>query len=109
MRLRAMHYLPVLAVILLAAPVWAHTESVQLQLIHSATIAGTHLSPGHDDFKVKDSAKEVNVVENGNVIAQVPCKWIQLTRKNPYSDVQFNKNQITELDFSGKNEAVKFR
>jgi hypothetical protein len=109
MRLRPKHYLPGLAVILLAAPLWAHTESVEMQINHPVTIAGKQLNPGDYNFKVKDAAKQVDVMRDGNVVAQVACNWVQLSKKAPYSDVQFTKDQITEIDFGGKTEAVKFR
>lgn len=109
MRLRAHHYLSILAAsILVAVPVWAHTDSVQLQLDHPVTISGTQLKPGDYNLKVEDSGKDVNIFQDGNKIAQVPCKWVQLSKKAEYSDVQFTKNRITELDFHGKTQAVRF-
>ncbi|HKS81980.1 MAG TPA: hypothetical protein VJR23_10795 [Candidatus Acidoferrales bacterium] len=109
MRLRAHHFLSIVAAaILVAVPVWAHTDSVRVQLTHTVTISGTQLKPGSYDLKVQDSGNDVNIFQDGNKIAQVPCKWVQLSKKSDYSDVQFTKNRITELDFHGKTEAVRF-
>lgn len=109
MRLRARHCVSIIAASILAAvPVWAHTDSVQMQISHTVTISGTQLKPGDYDFKVENSGKDVNIFRDGNKIAQVPCKWVQLPQKSEYSDVQFTKNQVTEIDFHGKTEAVRF-
>ena len=108
MRLRAKLYMAGLAVALLSIPVWAHTETVRIVLDHPATISGTELKPGNYQFKVKDATDEVNILKNGDFVAKVPCKWVQLDKKAAYTDVQFNKSTISELDFGGKTEAVTF-
>ena len=72
-------------------------------------IAGTQLSPGDYEIKVKDGATQASVVQDGKVVAQVPCQWIQLSKKPVNSQVISSNNQITEVDFSGKTEAVQFR
>lgn len=109
MRVRAHHFLTLLAAaFVLSMPVWAHTDSVHLDLDHTVTISGTQLSPGHYDLKVQDSGNEVSVMQDGNLIAQVPCKWIQLPKRSDYSDIQFTNDKITGLDFNGKTEAVRF-
>lgn len=110
MRLRAQHYFSFLAAaVLMAVPVWAHTDSVHVQVDHTVTIAGTQLNPGDYDLRVQESGTQVSVLKDGNVIAQVPCTWIQLSKKSEYSQVQFSENEITEVDFQGKTEAIQFK
>jgi len=109
MRLRVKHYLTGLAAAaMLTAPVWAATKSVDLDVDHTVTIAGTQLAPGDYSIRVKEGAAQADVTQDGNVIATVPCQWIQLPQKSTYSEVQFNNNTVTEVDFNGKSEAVKF-
>jgi hypothetical protein len=109
MRLRVNHYLTGLAAAaMLTAPVWAGTKSIDLDVDHNVTIAGTQLAPGDYKISVPEGATQANVMQNGNVIATVPCQWIQLPQKASYSQVQFNQDKVTEVDFSGKTEAVQF-
>ncbi len=109
MHIRAKHYLAGVAVVFLALPLWSHTESAQVDIDHPVTISGTQLQPGQYELRVKDYANQAVVTKDGNVVAQVPCHWIQLPKEPQYSQVMFTKNQITEVDFGGKTQAVEFR
>jgi hypothetical protein len=108
MRIRAKHFLAGLSVVFLTLPVWAHTDSTGLEITKTTIIAGTQLNPGNYEFKVKDGASQVSVIRDGKVVAQVPCQWVQLPKRAEDSEVIFSDNQITEIDFGGQTEAVKF-
>jgi|SRR5580704_6218714 hypothetical protein len=108
MRIRAKYLLAGLGVAILSLPALAHTESTGMNLTETTTIGSTQLNPGDYEFKLKDGASKVEVEQNGHVVAEVPCQRIQLSRKSLNSQVVITENKITEIDFSGKTEALQF-
>jgi hypothetical protein len=93
----------------LALPVWARTDSADLTVIQPTTIGTTQLKPGDYKVEVADNATQLRVVDqqNGKTVAEVPCQWIQLQKKPTQSEVVTNNNQVIEVDFGGKTQAVK--
>ena len=110
MQIRAKHYGIALAVFVLAAPVWAHTDTAQLTLTEPTTIGGTQLKAGDYNLEVKPNGTQLKVVNTATnkTVAEVPCQWIQLQQKPDTTQVLVNNNQVTEIDFGGKTQAVKF-
>jgi hypothetical protein len=110
MRIRAEHLLTAfgLGFLLLALPVWAHTDTTQMEISSPTVIAGTQLKPGEYELRVKDGATQASIVQDGKVVAEVPCQWIQLPKKAESSQITFSNDQITEIDFGGKTEALQF-
>lgn len=90
-----------------ALPVWARTESASLTLNKPATIGTTTLKPGTYRFVTQPSTNDIRVEENGRTVATVPGKWISLKNKSPYTDVVLSNDQIQEIDFSGKMQAIR--
>jgi hypothetical protein len=109
MRLHAKQFLGGLALLALSVPVWAaHTDSVAFYSDGSTTIAGTQLKQGDYELKVKDNAKDLQVVTgDGKVVASVTVQWVQLPNKPQATSVVVDNNKITEVDFGGKSQAVK--
>jgi hypothetical protein len=107
MRLHIKQFLGGIALIILAVPVWAHTDSTPLHSDGTTTIGGTQLKAGDYQLKVKDNATELQVTHDGKVVAQVPVKWIQLPNRPSSTEVVINNDQIVEVDFGGKTEAVQ--
>ena len=107
MFIRTKHLVTGIAAIFLAFPVWAHTESTTIEIRNPTAIAGTPLAPGEYELKVQDAANQLSVIRDGKVVAEVPCRWIQLPQKAGDSEVQFTENQITQIDFGGKIEAIQ--
>jgi hypothetical protein len=109
MRLHAKQFLGSLALLALSVPVWAaHTDSVAFYSDGSTTIAGTQLKQGDYELKVKDNAKELQVVtEDGKVVAHVSVEWVQLPNKSETTSVVVNDEKIVEVDFGGKTQAIK--
>jgi hypothetical protein len=108
MFIRAKHLVTGVAAIFLAFPVWAHTETTTVGISNPTAIAGTQLAPGEYEVKVQDAANQVSVIRDGKVVAEVPCHWIQLPKKADSSEIILTKNQITQIDFRGKTEAIQF-
>jgi hypothetical protein len=97
-----------LALLAMALPVWARTDSVQFVTTQPTTIDGFSLAPGSYNLKADDSTNQVTVEQNGTVVTQIPCKWVQLPQKPDHSEVISNASKVTQLEFSGKTEAATF-
>lgn len=95
-----------LALLAMAIPAWAHTDSLPYVTTQTTTIDGYKLAPGTYTLDASDTTNQVEVRKNGNIIATVPCKWVQLKEKANESEVFSNNSKVTELEFSGKTEAA---
>ena len=107
MRLKVNQFLGLLTLLALAMPVWAHTDSAPLQSDGTITIGGTQLKAGDYQLKIADNANELLITHEGKVVAQVPVRWIQLPSKSKETQVDLNNNQVVEVDFAGKTQAVQ--
>ena len=109
MKVQAKHYLSALAVLILAAPLFARNYSARLSVTDTTTIGATQLKPGDYDLQAKDNDKQLKVVDpdTGKTVAEVPVQWIELKQKPATSQVVVSNNQVTEVDFGGKTQAVQ--
>jgi|SRR5579862_1726466 hypothetical protein len=109
MRRSVKKYLGGLAVLLLALPVWARPEksySAQWDLSQATAIGNVQLKPGTYTVQAYTTQNTLDVVRDKKVVAQLPCHWIQLPQKASETEVETNNNQIVQVEFSGKTEAV---
>jgi hypothetical protein len=102
----------VVATVILTAPVWAasassHKDSTAFDVAQATTIGNTHLQPGHYTFEAREDQSQLNVLQNGKVVATVPCHWVQLQKKPSSSEILSNNNQVNEVRFGGRTEAVQ--
>jgi hypothetical protein len=109
MHIRPKHCFTAVALFALAIPVWARTDTAQLTVIQPTTIGTTQLKPGDYKLEVTPNATQLKVVntDSGQTIAQVPCHWFQLQKKPDTTEVVTNNNQVIEVDFGGKTQAIK--
>jgi hypothetical protein len=97
------------AVIALALPAWAgHKLSTQFDTNQTTTIGSTTLSPGQYDLKTEEGANQLEVDQDGKIVAQVPCHWVQLSSKPSDTAVLVDENTVKEVDFAGRTQAVRF-
>ena len=109
MKLNWKNTLGCVALLAMALPVWARSESAEFVADQPTTIAGFTLQPGDYQLKADDSTNQVTVVDsNGKVVTQVPCTWFQLSQKADATQVITDQSKVTELDFGGKTQAAKF-
>ncbi len=102
----------VVAAVILTAPVWAasassHKDSARFDAAEATTIGNTQLQPGHYTFEAREDQSRLNVLKDGKVVATVPCHWVQLQKKPSASEILSNKNQVNEIRFGGRTEAVQ--
>ena len=107
MRLKVNQFLSLFILLTLAMPVWAHANSTTVHSDGTITIGGTQLKAGDYQLKVEDNANELLITHEGKVVAQVPVRWIQLPSKSKENRVDLNNNQVVEVDFAGKTQAVQ--
>ncbi len=112
MSLKPKFFGAVAAMLVLTAPVWAastssHKDSTSIDFGRATTIGNKQLQPGRYTFEANEDQTQLNVLENGKVIATVPCHWVQLQKKANNSEVLSNKNQVNEIRFGGRTEAVQ--
>lgn len=110
MRIRAKNCLTALSlIVLMALPVWAHTDSAELTVVNRTTIAGQQLKPGTYKLEIQPNQTQMKVVntETYKTVANVPVHWVEV--KNPPNStlVLLNHNQVQEVEFSGKTQAVR--
>ncbi len=108
MRLNWQQALGGLALLAMALPVWAKTDTVQYTATQPTTIEGHKLAPGTYTLNASDTTNKVVIQQNGSTVATLPCKWIQLPKKADRSEVLSNNSTVTELKFAGKTEAATF-
>lgn len=110
MRIRAKHCLTALSLMAFCAlPVWAHTDSARLAVLNTTTIGGQQLKPGTYKLEVQPNQTQMKVVDtkSNRTVAEVPVHWIHVDKAPSSSQVILNQNNVSEVDFSGKTEAVR--
>jgi len=102
-------YLAALAFSLISLPVWAaHSDSLSYELHESTTIGTAQVKPGNYLFRAEEGQSELQILQDGRVIAKVPCSWTHLTKKAPESEIQILNNQMIQIQFAGRREAIQF-
>lgn len=107
MRIRVALPFAFLAVLFLSCPVWANSESTPLYLSQPATIGNTTLKPGQYRLIANLSAGQVRVERKGKVIGTFAGKPVTLQTKSEETAIVFNGRRISEIQFTGKTEALK--
>jgi hypothetical protein len=107
MRLRAKHYLAGLAVLIMTVPVWARTYKESLVLDKNTTIGSAQLKPGSYELTADDAKKELNILQKGKVIATVQGQWVKMPQKAQGAGVDSDNDKITQVRFSGSDQAFQ--
>jgi hypothetical protein len=95
----------------ISVPSWAKNNSndslkTTVDISETATINNNTLAPGQ--YTVIAEGNQARFEQDGKLVAEVPCTWKTLSSKPPYSAVMTNHDRITEVDFSGKTQAIEF-
>ena len=99
------YYLVGLVFLTLTMPAWAKTYKQSLILSDSKTIGSSQLKPGSYDLTADDSKMELNVLQNGKVIAAVQGQWVKTSDTTQGIDTQSDK--ITQVRFHGSGQAFQ--
>ena len=107
MHLRVKHYLACLTILALAMPMWAHTYKESLTFSNNITIGSAQLKPGSYELTADDTKKELNIVQRGKIIATVQGEWVKIPQKALGSGVDSDGDKITQVRFSGSDQAFQ--
>ena len=107
MRIRMKHYLAGLAVLTLTMPVWARTYKEPLILDKSSTLGSTQRKPGTYQLTADDTKKELNILQNGKIIATVQGQWVKIPQKAQAASIDTDQDKITQIQFSGSDQAFQ--
>ena len=110
MRYSAKQFLGGLAILFLVFPVWARpdkTYTAEWDASQTTKIGNTQIKPGIYKIEARENQNTLDIVRDGKVVAQTPCHWIHLAKKATDTEVDTNHNQIVEVEFSGKTEAIR--
>jgi len=101
----------VLATFLFAAVLWASSrmDSTDYDVTKPTEIGNTQLMPGHYMLKASESVNQLRVLQDGKVLATVPCHWVKLDHKADDSEILTNANRVTRVEFKGRTEAASAR
>jgi hypothetical protein len=102
-------YIIAVAFSLIALPAWAaHSDSFSWEIHEPTAIGNAQVRPGDYLFKAEEGRSELQIIEDGKIIARVPCHWTHLANKASSSQVKTFDNQIIHLQFAGRREAIQF-
>ena len=104
MRFRVKHYIAGLAVLTLTMPVWARTYKESMTLDKNSTIGSAQLKPGTYQLTADDTKKELNILQNGKIIATVQGQWVKTPQKSEISGVVTDQDKITQVLFQGSDQ-----
>lgn len=99
------------ALTLMSVPSWGKPSakdslSTTIDILSTTSIQNTQLQPGH--YKVIAEGNEAKFERDGKVVAQVPCTLKTLSQKAQQSEFEIDHNRLTEIDVSGKTQAIDF-
>ncbi|HUJ30156.1 MAG TPA: hypothetical protein VLY23_02670 [Candidatus Acidoferrum sp.] len=112
MKSYARYYLGVLSVLILTMPAWAgskpsHKDSTDYDVTQEMMVGKTQLQPGHYTINAREFENQFDILRDGKVIATVPCQWVRLPKKAEQSEISSTGDHVNEVEFGGRNEAVK--
>jgi hypothetical protein len=96
----------------MSASVWAKNESsdtitTKLKFTATTMVGTTQLAAG--EYKITADGNKAKFEQGNKVVAEVPCTLKDFAGKvNQTSFVLDNKNQLTEIQVSGKTKAIEF-
>ena len=108
---RVFPFLTIAVLTLMTIPVWAKPNSsdalkTTINLSQPATLNNMKLPAG--EYKVTAQGNQAKFERDGKIVAEVPCTWKTLSNKAPYSEIMTKQDQITQVNFSGKTQAIEF-
>ena len=97
------------SLMILPAQGWSKPKdsvSTTISVGTTVTVNNKTLEPGQ--YKVVVEGNTAKFERDGDIVTEASCTWKTLSSKSPYSDFMTDHNRITEIDFSGKNQAIVF-
>jgi len=90
----------------LATPLWAKPLKKTIELYSPARVGNTALLAGQYELILNE--KVVTFERNNKVVGEIPYQWKQIAKSRTDAMVFDEKGELTEIDFSGKSQAIEF-
>jgi hypothetical protein len=107
MAIRVRRCVAALALLALTVPAWARTYKETLSTDKDTTIGNMQLKAGSYDLSADSDKKDLQIWESGKIMGTVQGEWVKLPKKPQYSTVISDGNKITEVQFSGSDQAFQ--
>ena len=107
MHLNVKYYLVGLALLVTTIPVSARTNKQSAVFTSNTSIGSTQLKPGSYDLSADDTKTELNISQNGKIIATVQGQWVKIPQKPRNSELDVDNNKVTQLRFRGNDQAFQ--
>ena len=92
----------------LSLPAWAaHRDVAHWSTNDTTTIGSQTLRPGDYEFRAEEDAQQMQILQNGKVVAEIPVHWYQLNSKPVETEVLATQNNVQEVRFAGRTAAIK--
>jgi hypothetical protein len=101
------HCVAVLAILTMTMPAWARMYKQTINPDKDTMIGGMQLKAGSYDLSADSAKMELQILEHGKVTATVQGQWVKLPAKPQYSTVVSDGNKITQVQFSGSDQAFQ--
>ena len=109
MRRRVIQGVAVLAALAMTVPVWARTYKEELTADKDTNVGGTMLKPGSYELAADSTKTQLQIWSNGKMMATVQGQWVKLPAKPQYSTVVSDGNKVTQVQFSGSDQAFQLQ
>jgi hypothetical protein len=107
MRVRMKQLVAVVALLTVTMPAWARKYKQTISPEKDTTIGTTQLKAGSYDLSADSAKTELQIWEHGKVMATVQGTWVKLPNKPQYSTVISDGTKITQVQFSGSDQAFQ--
>ena len=107
---RLLPFFVIAALMTIAFPAWSKPAkdgvTATIVVASAENLGNTKLTPG--EYRLIATTNQARFERDGKMVAEVPCTWSTLSSKAQFTQViTDNNNQITEIDFGGKTQAIK--
>jgi hypothetical protein len=108
MRNRYYDILFVAGLLTITAPLWGErTDVANLRFEKPVHFGAKTLDAGDYVIRGPESSKQLEVVKDGKVVAEVPCHWVQLDQRSPADEALMKNDSVNEIRFEGRTAAAK--
>jgi len=87
---------------------WAKPLKKSIEFYSPARVGNTALLAGQYELVVDDRTAIATFEKNNKVVAEIPYQLIRIAKASTDALVFDKKGELTEIDFSGKSQAIEF-
>jgi hypothetical protein len=98
-----------LATLVLAIPVSGRTYKASWRVMNPIMIGSTQMKTGDYQLRADDSKADLMILQNGKVLVSVPGQWVKLSKKADFTAITNDGTKVTEIQFSGSDQAFQPR